>query len=121
MCIRDRLSTYYGYNPPECKVYYTPKYAERNGIFSVDSTWWMIVLNQLGARLLTNHSWSGSKVYGNIDSSGSSEWRTKCLHQNGEIPDAILVSLGMNDFGNGIPVGKGYFQTAYEKMLWLLR
>lgn len=117
----DSLSTYYGYNPPECKVYYTPKYAERNGIFSVDSTWWMIVLNQLGARLLTNHSWSGSKVYGNIDSSGSSEWRTKCLHQNGEIPDAILVSLGMNDFGNGIPVGKGYFQTAYEKMLWLLR
>lgn len=72
------------------------------------------MLNQLGARLLTNHSWSGSKVYGNFDSSGSSEWRTKCLHQNGEIPDAILVSLGMNDFGNGIPVGKGYFQTAYE-------
>lgn len=87
----------------------------------MDSTWWMIVLRHFGAQILCNNSWSGSKVYGNSMSSGNSDWRTKNLHKNGELPDAILVYMGVNDFGNGVFTGEGYFRSAYAEMLWNLK
>lgn len=117
----DSISTYAGYNPHPCKVYYDRERAGRAGIFSVESTWWMIVLKHFGAQLLVNNSWSGSKVYGEDMAAGSSEWRTKHLHRERELPDVILVAMGLNDFGYGVYPGEGYFQTAYEKMLWLLK
>lgn len=117
----DSISTYEGYHPASCKVYYDRERAGRAGIFSVDSTWWMIVLRHFGAQILCNNSWSGSKVYGNSMSSGNSDWRTKNLHKNGELPDAILVYMGVNDFGNGVFTGEGYFRSAYAEMLWNLK
>lgn len=117
----DSLSTYAGYNPSRCKVYYDRERAGRAGIFSVESTWWAIVLKHFGAQLLVNNSWSGSKVYGQDIAAGCSEWRTRNLHRDGEMPDIILIHMGMNDYGYGIYPGEGYFQDAYEKMVWTLK
>lgn len=117
----DSISTYMGYNPQPCKVYYDRERAGRAGIFSADSTWWAVVLKHFGAQLLMNNSWSGSKVYGDDMSAGSSEWRTRNLHRDGELPDIILIYMGVNDYGYGIYPGEGYFQSAYERMLWTLK
>lgn len=115
----DSISTYMGYHPEPCKVYYDRERAGKAGIFSADATWWAIVLKHFGAQLLMNNSWSGCKVYGDDIAAGSSEWRTRNLHRDSELPDIILIYMGMNDYGYGIyPMD---FQIAYERMLWTMK
>ena len=119
----DSISTLAGYNPPECAVFYDWQMKRQAGIRGPEDTWWGIVLEELGGKLLVNHSWSGSLVSKlpqcEIQSYGSSNSRTSALGEEGREPDVILILMGLNDFGWGI--GPEAFADAYQTMLRKLR
>ena len=83
--IRNNI-VWYGYSPTQ------PTF----GGTSVDSTWWQMTINALGAMRLVNNSNAGESVF------GSMAGRCMQLHDDtgdnaGEKPDIILVYLGTND------------------------
>ena len=74
-------------------------YRPTNPVFggtSVDSTWWQMTINALGATRLVNNSHSGKSVFQAVNDSCMQ------LHDDtgdnaGETPDIIFVYLGTND------------------------
>lgn len=125
----DSISTLSGYNPPECAVFYDWEHKYLSGIFAPEDTWWGHVIDALGGRLLMNNSWSGSLVCRHpqceIESYGCSDARTSALGLGDQTPDVVMILLGLNDFGCGMPVaGKNdlsVFSVAYEIMLEKIR
>ena len=124
----DSISTYSGYNPKGYEVYYDDIMQMRNGLGSVYDTWWARVNQALGAYLCVNNSYSGSRVSGKDFPAGCCQERIMNLRTSEYRPDLILVYLGFNDFGYGVPVscapqsndGKRnllYFEDAYYHML----
>lgn len=125
----DSISTLAGCNPPECGVFYDRENKYLAGIYAPQDTWWGQVIEALGGHLLVNNAWSGSTVCRlpmyEIDSYGCSDGRTGGLHIGTVSPDVVMVLLGLNDFGCGLPVvgdgGAQVFSTAYEMLLGKLR
>lgn len=131
----DSISTLLGYNPPEYKVFYSPRDVQITHVRSMKDTWWGMVINKLDGYLLVNNSWSGSRVSYNCAydipkfSAGCSDERTRALHIDNVYPDVIMVYIGTNDWGFGVPLkdemhakyGNGSFSNAYETMLLKLR
>lgn len=128
----DSISTYCGYNPSNYVVFYDEDMQRRNGLNSVYDTWWAKVNQALSACLCVNNSYSGSKVSGRGFPAGYCQERIMHLHTSEDTPDIILIYIGFNDFGWGIPIscapmnndGKAnllYFEDAYHQMLTGLR
>ena len=128
----DSISTLDGYNPPEYAVFYDWAHKCQAGVFSPADTWWGQVIDALGGRLLVNNAFSGSMVARHPDceipSYGCSDQRTAGLGIGGIAPDVVMILLGLNDFGGGIPVdptgafqGIGSFSIAYATMLDKIR
>lgn len=127
----DSISTYAGYNPPYCRVFYDENHCIQAGLYSVEDTWWMRVIRHFDAQLLVNNSSSGCLVSGNDPLAGCGDLRSKKLHSDEGLPDAILIYMGINDFGQGVPprapardkreFTDRYFREAYARMLWQLR
>ena len=93
-----------------CYSYYptaTCRYSE-DGVdsiaFNVQNTWWMRLINQLGAKLGINESWRGTRVSGTGASTFNNQTRIGHLGENGN-PDLILVYGGTNDAGGGVTIG----------------
>lgn len=114
----DSISTYEGYIPANYKLYYDEDRQKINGLISVYDTWWAKVNQYLKAYLCVNNSFSGSKVSGEFPSA-SSEKRASALHKMEHYPDVILVYMGTNDFGFGVPLET--FAKDYRKMMERLR
>ena len=128
----DSISTLSGCNPPDCAVFYDLQQQYLSGVYKPADTWWGTVIQRLGGKLLVNHAWSGSLVCKHqdceIESYGCSDYRTGGLDADGIRPDVVIVLLGLNDFGWGMPVtGEGIrdplavFSVAYEIMLTKLK
>ena len=100
----DSISTYEGYNPEGYSVYYYGPWLYQNEMTSVYDTWWAKTNQALRAYLCINNSFSGSRVTGGQFPSASSRERTSALHKEPYSPDIILVYIGFNDFGGGVPV-----------------
>lgn len=122
----DSISTYEGYQPKGYDVFYEQWNCMRNGLKSVNQTWWKRVIDYFGGELCVNNSYSGSKVSGLEFPSANVDIRARGLHQGEKIPDVILVYIGFNDFGFGaknrpmkITERKNpiYFFDAYRLML----
>ena len=124
----DSVSTLEGFNPENCKVFYEGKTAEHAQIFSPGDTWWGRLIEAIpGGRLLVNYSWSGSRVTKLPFSpvlypSACSDERTGGLHSGDVLPDVIIVAMGINDWGFGVPLRNEQqntfaFETAYRLML----
>lgn len=124
----DSISTYEGYVPEGYAVYYDSWTRTRNGLTSVYDTWWAKVNQALKAYLCVDNAFSGSRVTGDAFPAASCEQRTGALHTAAAVPDIILVYIGFNDFGDGVPIRapglKGLFrkdpnsfEAAYTKML----
>lgn len=130
----DSISTLDGYSKPDGASYYEgEKRLEADVILPID-TWWGMLINHLGAKLLVNNSMSGSMVCKHrrceIPSYGCSDERTSSLGMDGKAPDVIMVYLGTNDWGFGMkptPNRKEYendldvFSVAYNTMLEKLK
>ncbi|MCQ2521677.1 MAG: SGNH/GDSL hydrolase family protein [Lachnospiraceae bacterium] len=121
----DSISTYEGFNPSGYAVFYDSENQKLLGLQSVYDTWWAKVNQYLQAYLCVDNAYSGSKVSGANYPSASSIERTTMLHVDKYQPDIILIYIGFNDFGNGVPINykigchnkADYFYYSYEKML----
>lgn len=121
----DSISTYEGFNPEGYSVFYNKEMIEKNGMHTVDDTWWAKVIQYLNAHLCVNNSYSGSKVTGGGFPSAICEERLSNLHMDTCNPEIILVYIGFNDFGNGVKIKRPWlfksndfcFQDAYNKMI----
>ena len=124
----DSISTLSYCNPPDYAVFYEYEKQLLSGVFTKEDTWWGQVIEELGGKLLVNNSFSGSYVCKlpavEIESYGCSDTRTSKLGLGPLKPDVIIVFMGTNDWGRGIPVfpneyrsGLSVFAVAYEAML----
>ena len=112
----DSISTYVGisndggahpsieYNP----CFYRPPFPQ-------EKTYWMQVCEALGLTICVNNSWSGGNLSGrHIPAAGVN--RAEFLDNvNGDKPDLVIVFMGMNDLGRGVPVD--VFAADYEMAL----
>lgn len=126
--VGDSISTYEGYNPQGYSVFYDEEMQRENGLKSVYDTWWAKVNQALYGLLCVNNSYSGSKVSGDSFPAATSEQRMNMLKTKDFSPDYILIYIGFNDFGNGVPVSRSedkiilgadynVFEEAYDIML----
>ena len=124
----DSISTYSGFNPDGYVVFYDEEMQKRNGLQSVYDTWWAKVNQWVGAYLCVNNSYSGSRVSGLEFPTGHCQERVMHLSTPENTPDLILIYLGFNDFGYGVPISCApqsndgrinlmYFEDAYHQML----
>ena len=88
-----------------------PWYFSQGG--TVDDTYWMRVINKLGAKLGILDTWAGSRVHNSSDTDSGDQGPNSCmasitritnLGSNGT-PDLILYYGGTNDCGGGITLG----------------
>ena len=122
----DSVSTLEAYNPQGYRVFYDTYKQYENEIRFHTDTWWGKVIQALNGDLCINNSYSGSKVTGGVFPSASSVIRCNSLHTPLNYPDIILINIGDNDFGNGVPISHhrlssskdlSCFTDAYEVML----
>ncbi len=126
----DSISTFELTLPKGHISFYDSFNAGYTGIVTVDDTWWGRLIKNKKYRLLVNNSYSGSRVSRIPDwnwfPSGCSEERIKKLQKGDEKPDDIIVYLGTNDWGYGVPIvnelmSECGFDFAYDLMLTLIK
>lgn len=112
----DSISTYQGYIPTGNARYYPAQ-----DVDNVNETWWMSLINDFGAKLGVNESWSGSTVHhGQDETNGHVQamagmTRINKLDDNGT-PDLILFYGGTNDINRSY-VQKGDFDPTQNYTL----
>lgn len=82
--------------------------------FPLEKTYWMQVINDLGLTLCVNNSWSGGNLSGADDETAGVNRAHQLSRDSGEIPDLVIVFMGMNDLGRGVDVdvfAKDYIKT----------
>jgi len=117
----DSISTFEGYVPVADghNLTHRIRYNETNAPWffeeggTVDDTYWMKLINSLGAKLGINDSWAGSRVSNSKTSNSGDKGPDACmagitritnLGANGT-PDLILYFGGTNDAGAKVDVG----------------
>lgn len=111
----DSYSTFEGHIPQGYCNYYPEGLGSL--VTDVSHTWWHMLSEKTGARLVFNDSWSGSTVgyrcYGGGDCSGSSSFITRFRRLidegafEGEFaPDTLFIFGGTNDDWCGAPLGR---------------
>lgn len=118
----DSISTFMNLIPYGYLNYYTAEVAYENGITSQQDMWFCKVCTELNAALAVNNSYAGSLVAGESMISACAKERCEALGDPNDV-DAILIYLGSNDCGYGIPIGmddpvdRKKFYGAYRMML----
>lgn len=121
----DSISTFIGTQPEGYRVYYDYENMQKNAMRYISDTWWAKAITSVRGRVCVNNSYAGCCVAGKNPYSGNSEKRTQLLHNGNIAPEYILIYMGINDFGRGVPI-KGrfpllknpiYFEDAYHLML----
>ena len=89
------------------------RYYPKDYMGEVQQTWWHKLINNLGAKLGVNDSWSGSRVHNDLDANEGNLGPDACmasitritnLGANGT-PDLIFFYGGTNDAGKGVEIG----------------
>lgn len=113
----DSISTFIGVTRDDPNTFYGRAMCEKGGFTGVQDTWWMRVIDALGGSVERVNAYSGSCVtdgYG-LGRGACTEERTGALGS----PDAILIFMGANDIGFGVP--EEAFRASYALMLARLR
>lgn len=113
----DSISTFEGYIPNNYKSFYPASYGDVRSIFD---TWWMQVINGLGAQLFINNAYGGSTVCNFDKFSTSNDNRLQTLSINGKVSDVLLIFMGTNDCSSKY-VNSISFEEAYKTMLHKLQ
>ncbi len=128
LIIGDSYSTYAGHIPEGFLPYYSTARKEEPYLADVSLTWWYPLMEEIGARLVQNNSWSGSTIgytgYNGSDNSHSASfiYRFKKLidegfFENNKI-DTLLVFGGTNDSWCNAPLGEAKYEGASEEELY---
>ena len=116
----DSISTYKGISNDEkanSTIYSNPYYY--GGAFPVERTYWGIILRELEWTLCVNNSWSGGNLSGrDLEFSGVNR-ANNLSRDDGEMPDIIIVFMGMNDLGRRVDVS--VFENDYKKTLEIIK
>jgi len=100
----DSISTFDMYIPTTYKAFYP--YGD---VLYSDDTWWGLLCQSTGMKLLKNCSWSRSSVTGNSLAEdgypGCSTSRIDNLASKGVNPEVIICYIGINDFIKCAPIG----------------
>ena len=112
--LADSISTFAGYVPEENELFY-PR--EGVDVTVVEHTWWYLLQEHTGLKLLMNESYSGSRISRTgvrpLSSSFLDEKRQQRL-----TGDIIIVFGGTNDWGQAEePTTIEVFQEAYETLV----
>ena len=98
----DSISTFEGCVPDGYTLFYNDERLERSGVLHPEDTWWSHAVRALGGTVLADSAWSGSMVEGAVFPAASSPERAAALlGPDGQTPDAVLVFIGINDYGWG--------------------
>ena len=95
---------------------------------SADDTWWLRTINQIGANLCVNNSFSGGLITDNITTYRSSQLHDNTKYsdfkneknegQDADIyPDIVAVYMGINDFNAKGDVEPSTFYTYYKRIV----
>ena len=116
MIFGDSYSTFAGAIPEGYAVYYSGKRDRGPDINSADESWWGLLMNETGATLVRNDSWSGSTIgytgYNGADTSKTSSfnYRIEKLNDEGFFEkndiDTVFVFGGTNDSWSDAPLGE---------------
>ena len=116
----DSISTYKGISNDEkanSTIYSNPYYY--GGAFPVERTYWGIILRELEWTLCVNNSWSGGNLSGrDLEFSGVNR-ANNLSRDDGEMPDIIIVFMGMNDLGRRVDVS--VFENDYNRALEIIK
>lgn len=118
----DSYSTFAGYIPEENACYY-PRPESVDDVLEVQQTWWHILSERHGMRLLLNNSYSGATVCTQVrdtqPKAASYTERAKMPFglPDGEQPDYIFVFGGTNDSWLNRSIGCIQFENWTEKDL----
>lgn len=112
----DSYSTFAGCIPQGYAPYYTGTGERVPDIASADESWWGLLMNETGWKLVRNDSWSGAPIcyrgYNGTDVSKSCSfiYRLKKLREEGYFAeneiDTVLVLGGTNDSWCGAEIGE---------------
>ena len=98
----DSISTFEGCVPDGYTLFYNDERLERSGVLRSTDTWWSHAVRALGGTVLADSAWSGSMVEGaGFPAASSPERAAALLGPDGQAPDAVLVFIGINDYGWG--------------------
>lgn len=108
----DSYSTFAGWVPEGHHIYYPTEGIP--DVRSVRDTWWRLLLEETGMRLLMNDSFSGATVSTSVRPEHTaadafvSRMKRSLSHAGvgGERPDVILLFGGTNDSWTEVPLGK---------------
>lgn len=87
--------------------------------FSVEQTYWKILLDSLGLTLCVNNSWSGGNLSGKEHEFSGLNRAKHLMRDDGTYPEFIIVFMGINDLGRG--VSPEIFAADYEAALSTLK
>jgi lysophospholipase L1-like esterase len=76
-------------------------------------------MKSLDLKLCVNNSWSGGNLSGTDDENSGVNRARNLSRDSGEMPDLIIVFMGINDLGRGKDAAT--FATDYEKTLLTIR
>lgn len=100
----DSISTFEGCVPDGYTLFYNDERLERSGVLRPEDTWWSHTVRALGGTVLADSAWSGSMVEGaGFPAASSPERAAALLGRDGQEPDAVLVFIGINDYGWAAP------------------
>ena len=109
----DSISTFAEYIPKDYKFFYPQPYGDVRNVYQ---TWWMQVINGLGAGLYVNNAYGGSTVCNFDQFSTSNDKRLSTLKINDNSADVVIIFMGSNDCGSQY-VTANSFEEAYIAMI----
>lgn len=116
----DSVSTYRGVSNDETAnstIRFNPVYY--GDPFPLERTYWMRLINAYGMKLCVNNSWSSGNLSGMDDPDSGVNRACHLARDDGEMPDYIIVFMGLNDFGRYVPVE--IFAADYARTLQIIR
>lgn len=100
----DSISTFRGLVPEKNRWFYDDADTNGTGVTDPAETWWGRVIDRSGGKLVANASFSGAMIQGWGFPAGCSKARARqIVGKDGELPDVVLVYMGINDYGWAIP------------------
>lgn len=126
----DSYSTFSGYLDPSTNATWYPDAKKQNDVVKVEQTWWYPLVQELGATIEKNNSFSGATVCTTGYNGANSTYSAFISRMNnlGNSPDLIIIMGGTNDSAANSPIGEfkysGWtdndlksFRPAFAKML----
>ena len=116
----DSVSTYKGVSndaSANATLYYNPYYYK--GGMPLEKTYWSLVMREFGMTLCVNNSWSSGNLSGRDNPDSGVNRAHHLSRDDGTKPDLIIVFMGINDLGRGIPTE--VFAADYERTLLTIR